>query len=295
MCRFSLVRSEAMTLKCGSPLSEMYTLSPFVWRDGPRWEALIRAVPRRDDAPKLKIARIYGGTSEDGLCFAMDAAPVLAPGPGAEDQDGCEDPTVMLWDGQTYAYYSGWDGDAERGQLLLASGPDRAHLEKRGVRLPSTPEAANPKEATLAQVTDGSWRLFFEYAAGGASLIGLASAPNIDGPWTVGKPPFAPRPEAWDAWHLSPGPLLRDDPARPVMFYNGATQDAHWRIGWVAFDAGYTRVVARSDEPLIVPPPQAGDATDIAFAASAVEEGVTVYLYYSVADQDMIRATLRRS
>ena len=220
---------------------------------------------------------------------------MLAPGPGAEDRDGCEDPTVQLWNGLTYAYYSGWDGEAEQGQLLLASGPDRAHLEKQGVRLASTEDAKNPKEATLARVADGSWRLFFEYAANGASLIGLASAPDIGGPWTVGEPPFAPRPEAWDAWHLSPGPLLLDDPARPVMFYNGATRDAHWRIGWVAFDAWYTRVVARSEEPLIVPPPPTGDATDIAFAASATEAGDVVYLYYSVADKDMIRATLRRA
>ena len=231
MCHFSLEATKPMTLECGPPLSGMYTLSPFVWREGPKWEALIRAVPRRDDNPNLKIACIYGGSSEDGLCFAMDGAPVLAPGPGAEDGDGCEDPTVALWNGLTYVYYSGWNGKAEQGQLLLASGLDRAHLEKQGVRLASTEDAKNPKEATLARVADGSWRLFFEYAANGASLIGLASAPDIDGPWTVGEPPFAPRPEAWDAWHLSPGPLLLSDPARPVMFYNGATRDAHWRIG----------------------------------------------------------------
>lgn len=26
------------------------------------------------------------------------------------------------------------------------------------------------------------------------------------------------------------------------MFYNGATRDARWRIGWIAFDAEYTKV-----------------------------------------------------
>ena len=77
-----------------------------------------------------------------------------------------------------------------------------------------------------------------------------------------------------------------------MMFYNGATQDAHWRIGWVVFDANYTRIIDRSKEPLIVPlPGQPGD-TDIAFAASCVEVGGAAHLYYSVADKDLFRASL---
>jgi predicted GH43/DUF377 family glycosyl hydrolase len=295
MNHFEVEATERLTLDCKPPLSEMYTLSPFVWQDGARWEALIRAVPRRDDMPALKIARVYHGSSDDGLHFTMADAPCLAPGPGDEDRDGCEDPTVAIWDGVTYVYYSGWNQERGQGLLLLATGPDGKRLEKQGVRLPSTVEVANPKEATIVRVMDGTWRLFFEYAAGGASQIGLAAAPHVGGPWTVQSPLFKARPGAWDGWHLSTGPILISDPRRPVMFYNGATQDAHWRIGWVAFDAEYTRVVARGDDPVIVPPRPEGDRTDIAFAASAVEPDGKIYLYYSIADQDMVRATLRRA
>ena len=283
-----------LALDAGPPLSGMYTLSPYTWRDKAGWQMLLRAVPRRDDAPALKIARIYHGRSADGLRFTMGDHPVIAPGPGEEDRDGCEDPTVVICDGTHYVFYSGWNEAAKQGQLLLAAGPDAEHLEKRGVALPSTPDVANPKEATVVRAADGTWRLFFEYAAAGASGIGLASAPALDGPWTVGKPLFSARPDAWDAWHLSTGPVLIGDADRPVMFYNGAPPDAHWRIGWVAFDAEFTRVIARCDEPLIVPPPPEGDATDIAFAASAVEEDGTIYLYYSVSDKDLYRATIRR-
>jgi predicted GH43/DUF377 family glycosyl hydrolase len=287
--------TERMTLECVPPLSGMYTLSPFVWQDGGRWEALIRAVPRRDDDPAQKIARVYYGRSADGLRFVMDDRPCLAPGPGAEDRDGCEDPTVAIWEGVYYVYYSGWNQAEGAGRLLLASGPDPRRLEKRGVLLDSSAEAANPKEATIVRVADGTWRLFFEYAAGGASKIGLASAPDVDGPWTVRPPLFDARPGRWDDWHLSTGPILLSDMGRPVMFYNGATRDAHWRIGWVAFDAGYTRVVARSDDPVITPSDLAEGYTDIAFAASAVESSGTISLYYSIADRDMYRATLRRA
>ncbi len=80
------------------------------------------------------------------------------------------------------------------------------------------------------------------------------------------------------------------------MFYNGATPKTRWRIGWIAFDAECTRVVARGEEPLFDLAPPMG-ATDIAFAASCVETdgGDALWLYYSVADKDLFRATLRRS
>ncbi len=295
MSVFQVGATEALTLDARPPLSEMYTLSPFVWHDGPKWEILVRAVPRRDDAPTLKIARVYYGTSDDGLHFVMQDTPALAPGPGPEDKDGCEDPTLAICDGVHHVYYSGWNQEKGQGQLMLASGRDCDHLEKQGVWLHSTPEIANPKEATICQATDGTWRMFFEYAADEASKIGLASSPNVDGPWTILPPPLAARPGHWDSWHLSTGPMLISDPHQPVLIYNGATRDAHWRIGWAAFSADFTRVLARSEEPLIVPPPQAAGRTDIAFSASAVEQCDTVSLYYSIADQDMVRATLRRS
>ncbi len=295
MPRFAVEMSEPLTLDARPPLSEMYTLSPFVWEDDGRWEMLVRAVPRRDDQPALKIACAYYGTSDDGLRFVMDDAPAIAPGPDAEDLDGCEDPTVAIWNGTYYAYYTGWNQSKMQGSLLLASGPSPRHLVKGGVYLAATSAVDNPKEATIVSVPDGTWRLFFEYAAGGASKIGIASAPSVDGPWTIGTPLFEARPDHWDAWHLSTGPMLQSDPSRPVMFYNGATCDAHWRIGWVAFDAAYTRVVDRCDEPLIVPPAPRADYTDIAFAASAVEAEDAIFLYYSIADRDMVRAVIRRS
>jgi predicted GH43/DUF377 family glycosyl hydrolase len=77
------------------------------------------------------------------------------------------------------------------------------------------------------------------------------------------------------------------------MFYNGATRDAKWRIGWIRFDPNYHVVIERCDDPLIVPPTPKTDETDIAFAASAITEDELIRVYYSVADQHMRRATLR--
>ncbi|HEX5274769.1 MAG TPA: hypothetical protein VFW34_05780 [Candidatus Rubrimentiphilum sp.] len=95
---------------------------------------------------------------------------------------------------------------------------------------------------------------------------------------------------------MSTGPIVATPGGNPVMFYNGATRDAKWRIGWIVFHEDYTRVVARAGEPLIAPPAhrQPGD-TDIAFAASAVVENGVTHLYYSIADKDMYRATVTSS
>lgn len=248
MDRFTIQAIDPLEIKSVPPLTEMYHLSPCVWQDEADYGLLLRAVPRRDDIPALKISRIYSGCSTDGLHFTMGAQPVITPGPEDYDVDGCEDPTLAVVDGTHYVYYSGWNEATKAGQLLLTAGPDCEHLEKRGVRLSSSAGCGNPKEATIVPLADGSWRLLFEYADGGASKIGVASAPAVDGPWTVGQSLLAARPDRWDAWHLGTGTVLMADPQRPVMLYNGATQDAHWPIGWVAFNEDLTRVVARSED-----------------------------------------------
>jgi predicted GH43/DUF377 family glycosyl hydrolase len=271
----------------------MYKLSPFVWKAPHDYRILLRAVPHSENAAE-KIARIYHGWSSDGIHFQMGDEPVIAPGPAEEDRDGCEDPTLAIIDGMYYVYYSGWNERLKRGQLLLASGKDPEHLEKRGVALQSLPQCENPKEATIVAASDGTWRLFFEYASRDASRIGVAVSNSVAGPWRVLDPPFDCRTGSWDSWHLSTGPVCSQNGA-PVMFYNGASRQAAWRIGWILFDPSYSSVLDRGADPLLAPPAvREGDATDIAFAASAVEDGATIRLYYSIADKDMFCANIRR-
>lgn len=291
MTLFTVERTERLELQCTSPLAEMFTLSPFVWREGNRYQQLLRAVNRADN-PAAKVSRIYYGQSTDGLHFTLGDHPVIAPGPDEADRDGCEDPTVAVVDNTIHVYYSGWNQTKNEGQLLLATGVDSLRLRKRGTAIPFSKQYQNPKEASIAACPDGTWRLFFEYASEGASKLGIASAPAVDGPWTIQGTPFEAREGRWDGWHLSPGPVLNSK--HPVMFYNGATQDVKWRIGWIMFDENLTEVVARCDEPVITPPSPKSDETDIAFVASAIEVDDAIYLYYSVADKDLVRASLLR-
>lgn len=286
---YEVGRPEPLVLDADPALSAMYALSPYVWAEGDQWLLALRSVPKAHRKEK-KVSRVHLGTSDDGLRFAMEPQPMLAPGPDADDRDGCEDPTVVLAGGYT-VFYSGWNQAGGEGQLLWADGEDPRRLTKRGRVLPRPEDYANAKEATVLRAADGTWRLYFEYAAGGRSLIGAAEAPALQGPWTPCPAPFGPREGSWDEWHLSPGPVLSTDP--PVLVYNGADRETRWRIGWVQLDPECREVVARGDAPLLSPPPVTGDASDIAFSASVVQCGAVRYLYYSISDRDLFRVPLR--
>lgn len=173
---FRLVRLDELTFVSSDELAGMYKLSPCVWQENSHFELLLRVVNYSDN-PSEKVARIHHGSSPDGLRFRLDETPVLAPGPdvpNSYDSGGCEDPTIARDGGVYYVYYTGWNEHVKRGELLLASGRDVHHLKKKGIALRRSELVANPKEATIVQAPDRSWRLFFEYGHSGKSKIGLA-------------------------------------------------------------------------------------------------------------------------
>ncbi len=276
-------------------LSQRQLMSPYVWRarDG-GLHMLMRAVP--DPASgSLITGRIWHGLGDaSGLDFQMDEAPLLTPGPNPDEMLGCEDPTVVPTDEACIVYYTGLDrnGDA---QMLYAAGADIATIKKKGVVFKSRKTRRHTKEATVNYTKDGAWRLFYEFSREQRSVVGLALGQGPAGPWQERAEPFHARPELWDCHHLSTGPLLMEANQLPVMFYNGATETAQWRIGWIAFDHDLQSVVQRCDAPLIAPPPRERGARDIAFAASLVRTADEIWLYYSVDDRTLYRASIARA
>jgi len=273
-------------------VAAMYHLSPYVWPDKDRYVMLVRVVNRSEVAAE-KVARIHFGSSDDGLHFSIGDEPVLAPGPQPEDRNGCEDPTVYQEDGKYFVYYTGWNETRKEANLLWATGNDARALTKRGVAIASTPRIRNPKEATIQRNASG-WRLFFEYSRENRSWIGLARADAVNGPWEVLADPLSGKAKAWDGGMLSPGPLIALTD-RSIMFYNGAPDDDHWKIGWVVFDENL-RVLNRSQDPLVEGSRPEPGAREMAFASSAIVcSPGTVWLYYSAGDMQMRRATVALS
>lgn len=293
---FNVENIVPLEMKADAVIKGRDFLSPYVWQEEDKFHMLVRSAPKTL-AETGNTGAIHYAASDDGVHFQVRAKPVLAPSDNELDIGGCEDPTVIKWQGEYVVYYTGVGKSRASGQMLYATGPALDKLEKRGVAYASTKSEGNTKEATVERTADGRWRLFYEFAHDDASLIGLALGGGVAGPWQEQPAPFAPRAEAWDNWHLSTGPLLTADPNMPVMFYNGATRDARWRIGWIAFNRDCTEIVDRCIEPLIVPPPpKLRSDTDIAFAASVIaRENGCAHLYFSRADQLLFRAIVRRS
>ncbi len=306
---FKVNRIESIALLGGGELATRDQMSPYVWQyDDGKYGIMVRGVPRTLDQDR-DTGKIWYGESRDGLTFVMRDEPILQPDAHGLDAGGCEDPTLVIHEGRWIIYYTGVDAGHVGGEMLYAEGTGPNDLVKQGIALASSKTEGNTKEATVNCTKDGGWRLFYEYARNDASLIGLAIGDGVAGPWHEQPQIFAPRPDSWDSWHLSTGPLLTSDPDFPVMFYNGATHDAHWRIGWVMFDREFTRVVARGEEPLITPPADTPGTVDIAFAASCVVPGAgpkdlaknaepaanpEFWLYYSIEDCALERAVCCR-
>lgn len=295
MVAYVVEQIDAVWLTAGEPLRSMDWMSPFVWmgNDKKLW-MMMRGVPNpRGSYDATGI--IWCGESEDGLTFNMDQRAVIVPGPEAIDAGGVEDPTVVQGDEGLAVYYTGVHRDRRQASMLHAAGPDPYRLIKREVILKAPSGEGSFKEATLLQAPDGSWRLFYEFARDESSRIGMARAEKLGVEWTAMHEMVPPREDSWDNWHLSPGPIVQRPGRDPVMFYNGATHDARWRIGWVTFDQHCECITDRGVEPLLVPPPATDrEATDIAFAASAVlQPDRTIHLYYSLEDRKLARAIVR--
>jgi len=295
MVAYVVEQLDHVVVDSGSPLDGMALMSPFVWREGGGYRMLLRGVPQPPTLDK-PTGVIAAARSRDGLHFTVDPKLAIVPddNPAAHDAGGCEDPTVLIdADGYT-VFYTGVDADHAQGCLMVANGASLDQLVKREVAIKARKGYGNIKEATLVQTSAGRWRMFYEYARRNASRVGLATERKPGGPWTPLPVPFTVRENSWDNWHLSTGPIIQLPGFDPVMFYNGATKDARWRIGWVTFDEDFSRVTGRGIEPMLVPPPAVERTDDdIAFAASTVIEGDLIGLYFSLEDCMLRRALVR--
>ena len=290
MSAYKVVKTSKLKLVCSSPLAGMFKLSPFVWKEGGVYKILLRAVNPSED-PTQKVARIYYGTSEDGLSFKMEDGPVIAPGTNSLDKDGCEDPTVVKTGKNYFVYYTGWNQTKMEGQLLLFKGKKPEALAFTGVALASKAPYINPKEATVTQLKNGKWLLLFEYANEKRSKLGAATSKNAKGPWEVTGEFMKAIKDSWDSYHMSPGLVINLPNGKTVLFYNGSDPEAKWRIGWAELDEN-GEIIGRSIKPLITPPKAKKGETDIAFAASAVLIKDEIWLYYTTADNTTNRAVI---
>jgi hypothetical protein len=168
-------------------------MSPYVWTEGESYRLLVRVLPN-PLGPTDPTGIIWGGDSDDGLFFRMREAPAIMPGSSPDNAGGCEDPTVVRGDDGAYLiFYTGVDAARSQGAMMMATGSDLTDLREQRLMLKAPEGEGIIKEATLAQASDGTFRLFYEYAKDNASRIGMAEGPTAEGPWTVVEDPFTIR------------------------------------------------------------------------------------------------------
>lgn len=278
-----------MVLSRQPEVDDFFHLSPYVWKVEGTYHLAVRV-----QDPKTLDSFIAHGVGEDGRRFEMARGAAIAPGSNPLEKNGCEDPTVVPLDDRCLVFYTGWNRETGIAKLMQAMGPTFDTLEKHGRVFPPDKRYAYTKEPSFVQGPDRC-SMFFEYADGDLSRIGLACAGSMAGPWRFEDPLVIRRKEEWDLHHLSTGPVLYTPGERITMFYNGSDEKADWRIGWIEFDTNCRTVLRRGREPLIRRPPEPSGMPDIAFAASVVVEGEDLWLYYSIGDQVVMRARLRET
>jgi hypothetical protein len=92
---FNVESKHPVILEGGIDLSKFNLMSPFVWEEPDGCFAMMVRAVTKNRAATDETGMIYYGVSTDGLTFTMDETPAIAPGPGALDIGGCEDPTVV--------------------------------------------------------------------------------------------------------------------------------------------------------------------------------------------------------
>jgi len=243
--------------------------------------------------------------SQNGVDFERSGTIALKPQQfeGSEDKLAVENPTIVELDGVKYVFHTAVKLKEGGGGVIAAtrviSGKELTGLNSNRQMVLDPKEIGKTmgrnidmvKEPEFIRLKDDSWRVFYEFADGQTSRIGMAWSPNLIGPYQEHRLLIDVRSEGWDCQHVSPGPILMTSRGDILMLYNGRgpksvdDQTPQWAIGTVIIDAVQGGIFegSRCNKPIIVPPEEIGPGNQlIAFANSVVPEEQR--LYYTVAD-----------
>jgi len=258
-----------------------------VIKDGERYVMLYRAQDAKGTS------RLGMAVSRDGILFAREPGPALAPEAEYERGGGVEDPRLVKIGATFYLTYTAYDG--KNAQLALATSPDLRRWTRRGVIMPANTGRWNVKwtksGAILTEPVGGRyWMYYMADAAAGSDQMGVAYSTDLRR-WTeaLDAPVLGRRPGRFDSRVVEPGPppvMLREG---IFLVYNGADDRLVYRTGWALFDrTDPTRVLARCDAPVFAPErdwERAGQVPNVVFVEGLVREGRRWLFYYGGADK----------
>jgi hypothetical protein len=170
------------------------------------------------------------------LCIWEDLTPVLQERtPGSWDEAAIWAPYVYQENGIYYLYYTGVTKDFTQ-SILLATSTDPSNpdsWEKQDmVFQPNHPgmiwqggNAADCRDPTVIKQGE----VYYMYYAGrdeSGSIIGLATAPSLEGPWTDWGNVMPPEPDA-----ILESPTLVQSDGFSYLFFNRSSEGEYYKIG----------------------------------------------------------------
>ncbi|MGI9608848.1 MAG: hypothetical protein ACR2NL_01000 [Acidimicrobiia bacterium] len=171
--------------------------------------------------------------------FKLDLRPILGPGGTEWDSNYVVPGALIVDDGLLHLFYNGTD---IQGTTLTRSGvglatSDDGKFFGRALEEPLFDAAEQPWTdagivvSSVVVLDDGTWALYFHTVSRTFSqrggLIGRASAPRPEGPWTVDDTPLLELgvEGEWDGSGLSHSSVLQKPDGSFVMYYDAHIRD----------------------------------------------------------------------
>ena len=241
-----------------------------------------RLILREGQTHLTSISHLRVARSIDGVHFAVEAQPALAPA-DAYESFGIEDPRITQI-GATY--YINYVAVAPVGvTTALASTRDFLSFTRHGVIFhPENKDVVIFPE----QIGGRYWALHRPHSPlFQKNDMWLAESPDLLC-WGRHRHLMGLRPGAWDETRIGAGAVPFRVDAGWLEIYHGANRDNRYCLGAVLLDARQPeRILARSSQPIFTPDApyeQAGFFGQVVFSCGLLCEDDTLKIYYGAAD-----------
>lgn len=251
---------------------------------------------------------VFGyATTKDGVHIdERSPGPIYIPREPFEQKrepggnSGCEDPRLTKIGSKIYMLYTAFDGkNPPRVALTGILAKDFVKQKWNWAKpvLISPPDIDNKDACVFPEKIKGKY--FIIHRSGNNIDSAFSSTLNFDGKTWIGEYNWIfPRAGMWDSKKIGiAAPPIKTKKGW-VLFYHGVSkEDGFYRVGALLLDlADPTKIIARSDEPLLEPEMQyekEGQIPNVVFPCGAVLIGDTIFVYYGGADQVVGVATIK--
>ncbi|MGG6311921.1 glycoside hydrolase family 130 protein [Paenibacillus macerans] len=236
----------------------------------------------------LRVAR-----SRDGLRFAIDESPSIWP-EGPLERWGIEDPRITkIGDRYHIAYSAISEKGVAVGRLTTE---DFSSFRREGLILAPT----NKDVAIFPDRINGQYYMLHRPVPEGIGQpeIWLAESPDLVH-WGNHRYLMGLREGKWDGTRIGAGCVPIKTDAGWLILYHGADRTHRYCMGAALLDLQDPgRVIARMEEPLIVPEAEyetSGFFHSVIFACGAILRGDRIRMYYGASDDSMACASFNFS